>query len=426
VKRAQLRTYLLAFLLLTGPVIAQQPADIEAERKLVEDNIKASEAARLRLDAEMNELRTDRTKLNTTLLDTTRKAQEGEERASILEKRLTTLQNNEATIRRSFDARSDLIAQVLAALQRMGRKPPPAVLVRPDDILEAVRSSLLLGAVVPELRLEVEALSKDLAELSRLRLAVMQDKEQLAKELAQLAQEQQRLGALIKLRQERIATSEGALGQQKERIAQLTLQSRTLKELTERMERDILAAKKAAEEAKKAEEAQKAATRERFAAAALADPARLAPKSPFHQMRGLLPRPVSGALMRSFDEDDGLGGSIKGITIATRPKVVVSSPSDGWIVFAGPFRSFGRLLIINAGGGYYLLMAGMERTSVEVGQFVLAGEPVAVMGEKISPSPVMGAIDRQEPVLYVEFRKDGTSIDPAPWWAKSQSEKVRG
>jgi hypothetical protein len=79
------------------------------------------------------------------------------------------LQSSEAAIRRSLEGRRNLIAEVLAALQRIGRRPPPAVLVRPEDILEAVRASMLLGAVVPGLRQEVEILGTDLAELVRLR-----------------------------------------------------------------------------------------------------------------------------------------------------------------------------------------------------------------------------------------------------------------
>ncbi len=109
----------------------------------------------------------------------------------------------------------------------------------------------------------------------------------------------------------------------------------------------------------------------------------------------------------------------------TRPRGVVSSPADGWVAYAGAFRSYGRLLIINAGDGYYLLLAGMDQINVEVGQFVLAGEPVAVMGDTGS-APSAGAGGRNDPVLYVEFKKDGGSIDPDPWWAKGSSEKVRG
>jgi septal ring factor EnvC (AmiA/AmiB activator) len=216
------------------------------------------------------------------------------------------------------------------------------------------------------------------------------------------------------------------VGSERERTAELARQAGTLKELIERMEREITGAQRAAEQARKAEEAQIRESRERFAQAAFRDPARLAPKMPFSEAKGLLPRPVSGEVSREFGAADGYGGLTRGISIITRPRTAVVSPSDGWVAFAGPFRSYGRLLIINAGGGYYLLLAGMDQINVEVGQFVLAGEPVAMMGQGALVSSAAGAIESNDPVLYVEFRKDGGPIDPGPWWSKSQSEKVRG
>ena len=101
----------------------------------------------------------------------------------------------------------------------------------------------------------------------------------------------------------------------------------------------------------------------------------------------------------------------------------VTAPCDGWVVYAAPYRSYGQLLILNAGGGYHILLAGMERISVDLGQFVLTGEPVAVMG---SGSQIASGPGSGQPVLYIELRKDGTPIDPSPWWAPSDNEKVRG
>ena len=82
-------------------------------------------------------------------------------------------------------------------------------------------------------------------------------------------------------------------------------------------------------------------------------------------------------------------------------------------------------MILNAGGGYHVLIAGMERISVNIGQFVLTGEPVATMGSTSQVASILAATASQ-PVLYVEFRKDGTPIDPGPWWAANEGEKVRG
>ena len=405
---------------------ADEKAKREADLRALEEAMAASAEARRKLDAEIADIRTDRAKLNEALIETAARARGTEDRMRGLEQRLQTLAASESAIRRSLDSRRDVIIEVFAALQRMGRKPPPAVLVRPEDMLEAVRASILLGAVLPELRVETETLATDLAELVRLRTAIVQDQATLAGESSALKAEQERLAALMGARQGRLAEVEKSVGAERERAADLGRQAGTLKELIDRMEKDISAARRAAEEAKKAEEAQIRESRERFAQAAFRDPARLAPKVAFADAKGLLPRPVSGDIARDFGAADGYGGVTRGISIRTRPQSVVVSPSDGWVAFAGPFRSFGRLLIINAGGGYYLLLAGMDQISVEVGQFVLAGEPVATMGQTSSVSPAAGTIESNDPVLYVEFRKDGGSIDPSPWWAKSQSEKVRG
>ena len=135
--------------------------------------------------------------------------------------------------------------------------------------------------------------------------------------------------------------------------------------------------------------------------------------------------PVNGVKIRDFGASDGVGGTQKGLSIAARPGAQITAPCDGWVVYAGAFRSYGQLLILNAGGGYHVLLAGMERISVDLGQFVLTGEPVAVMGGGSQVSAAVATRSKQ-PVLYVEFRKDGTPIDPSPWWATNEGEKVRG
>ncbi|HLM38330.1 MAG TPA: peptidoglycan DD-metalloendopeptidase family protein [Microvirga sp.] len=405
---------------------ADEKAKRESDLKALEEAMAASAAARRRLEAEIDEMKSDRARLNAALIDTAGRVRGTEDRARALEQRLQTLTASEAAIRRSMESRRGVIVEVLAALQRMGRRPPPAVLVRPEDMLEAVRASILLGAVLPELRSEVEVLATDLAELVRLKQAIAADRATLDAELIALTGEQERLTALIAARQARMAEVEKNVGSEQEKAAGLARQAGTLKELIDRMEKEISGARQAADEARKAAAAQEREAKEKFAQAAFRDPARLAPKIPFAEARGLLPRPVSGDTILDFGASDGYGGTTRGISITTRPKAAVVSPADGWVAFAGPFRSYGRLLIINAGGGYYVLLAGMDQISVDVGQFVLAGEPVATMGETPLMALTGSAMEKNTPVLYVEFRKDGGSIDPGPWWAKSQSEKARG
>ncbi|WP_262271429.1 murein hydrolase activator EnvC family protein [Microvirga yunnanensis] len=407
-----------------GP--AEEKAQRDRDLKVLEDAIAANAESRKRLEAEIDDIKADRAKLNAALIETADRVRGTEDRIRGLEQRLQTLGSSEAAIRRSLQSRRGVIIEVFAALQRMGRRPPPAVLVRPEDMLEAVRASIMLGAVLPELRQEAEILAGDLAELVRLKDAITADRATLNGELTALNREQERLAALMDARQSRIAEVERNAGAERQKAEELARRAGTLKELVDRMEAEIAGARRAAEEARKAAEAQERETREKFAQLAFRDPARLAPKIPFSEARGLLPRPVSGETALEFGAADGYGGTTRGISITTRPKASVVSPADGWVSFAGPFRSYGRLLIINAGGGYYVLLAGMDHINVDVGQFVLAGEPVATMGEAPLMSLIGAAIEKNNPVLYVEFRKDGGSIDPGPWWAKSQSEKVRG
>src|SRR5690606_2996461 len=110
--------------------------------------------------------------------------------------------------------------------------------------------------------------------------------------------------------------------------------------------------------------------------------------------------------------------------LATHSSAIVTAPVDGSILYAGPFRSYGQLLILNAGEGYHIVLAGIDRISVSPGQTVLAGEPVGLMGEARTASAVAFGDGSASPELYVEFRKDGKPVDPAPWWAEGLSGRT--
>jgi len=219
---------------------------------------------------------------------------------------------------------------------------------------------------------------------------------------------------LVAERQRKQAETEKALDAERARSMQLARQADNLKELIGRIEQEIASAARAAA----------AARATQATLATLNDPGRLSPAIAFASAQKKLPLPLNGIKIREFGMPDGLGGNEKGLSLASRAGAQVTAPCDGWVVYAGPFRSYGQLLILNAGGGYHVLLAGMERISVDLGQFVLTGEPVAVMGGGPQSAAAVATGSRQ-PVLYIEFRKDGTPVDPSPWWA-SDSEKVRG
>jgi len=419
------------------PQISEQKSSELSGRRLelrgMQDSLEASEAQRRQIEAEIASIRNDRGKIEAALVDMTRSVAATETKIGEAEGRLDALLGSEDAIRRSLTSRRSVIAEVLAALQRMGRKPPPALLVAPEDMLQAIRTSMLLGSVLPEMRAETEALAADLADLLQLRQSIAAERDALSSDAAKLRADRQHLAALIEARQSALSAAEQALGAERDRALDLAKQAATLKDLIARMESEVAAAARGAEAARRADEARKNAqdatspdARRKIALAPFKDPARLAPATAFAETKGLLPLPVAGALQRGFGAPDGFGGAEKGMLVATRAEAIVASPCDGWVAFAGPYRTYGQLLIVNAGQGYYIILAGMDRINVNVGQFILAGEPVAVMGDGSAKTAAAIAIGAAQPILYIEFRKDGAAIDPGPWWAKPELQKVRG
>jgi septal ring factor EnvC (AmiA/AmiB activator) len=400
-------------------ILRAREQELEAARAELKRN--AENEAKLR--TEIEQLGDDRKKLNTALIGTAARIREVEVRLTATEARMQPLEQQERDMRRSLDERRDVIAEILAALQRMGRRPPPALLVSPEDAAKAVRSAIVLGAVVPEMRAHADRLAADLVELQKLRAEIGAERTKLSTDLKALSEEQRRMTLLVDERQKQQADSEKALAERRDQAGSLAKQVDNLRDLVSRLEAGLDNAAKAAR-AVPAPGDQKGLSKP--ALAALSDPGRLSPALAFGSARGALPMPVNGVKIRDFGAPDGIGGSERGISVATRAGAQVTTPCDGWVVYAGPFRSYGQLLILNAGDGYHVVLAGMDRISVDIGQFVLTGEPVAVMGSGLTQVAAASPVGTSQPVLYVEFRKDGSPVDPGPWWAKKESEKVRG
>ncbi|WP_424631566.1 murein hydrolase activator EnvC family protein [Bradyrhizobium sp. SYSU BS000235] len=399
--------------------IKQRTQELEAAR---EQQRQAAEQEQ-KLKADIAAIGQDRAKLNQQLIDVAGRVRDVESQMADTEGRLRPLDARELQIRASLESRRDEIAEVLAALQRAGRRAPPALIVRPEDALQSLRTAMLLGAVVPEMRARATKLASDLGELVSLRKNISEERDRLAADRDKLNSDRTRLAALVQERQKSQADAERDMEAERQRAANLSRQADSLQDLIAKMEQDVKAAAKAAAAAEL--KGTPVALNGKPDLGALKDPGRLSPAIAFASAKGLLPMPVNGTKIRNFGGSDGVGGQEKGISVATRPGAQVTTPCDGWVVYAGPFRSYGQLLILNAGGGYHVLIAGMERISVNIGQFVLTGEPVATMGSTSQVASILAAAPSQ-PVLYVEFRKDGTPIDSGPWWAAKQGEKVRG
>ncbi|MGE5260217.1 MAG: murein hydrolase activator EnvC family protein [Actinomycetota bacterium] len=436
---------LLVGLVCTAPWLAHAQEDLsreEAKKRLneTEQQLESSRAKEQGLTQDIATLAEERAKLNSELIEAGNRVQASEAKLSETEAKLEQLTDQVNVIKSSITERKETIYKMLLAMQRMGRTPPPALVTRRDDALAVVRSAMLLADVFPELKYQADNLSHELEGLVSLEGNIREQRDAEKEERDGLASEQQGLDALLQEKKAKLAQGEAELAQVKQSAAEQAQTVTDLNELIERLDAQIAKVEVAQYDAEVAAER---AFRQREQDQALATPAnesvveikpdstkiafaspdRLKPAMPFEAAKGTLRLPAKGREIKRYGDAESPGGTAKGISLQTRPEARITAPSDGWVVYAGEFRSYGQLLIINAGGGYHVLLAGMSRIDVSLGQFVLAGEPIAVMGSSGAPS--QSGDDNSRPVLYVEFRKDGRPIDPDPWWAEA-SEKVQG
>jgi septal ring factor EnvC (AmiA/AmiB activator) len=437
--------FLLLGLLSTFPLSVAAEDDLsreEAQKKLDETShkLQSSRAQEQGLSQDIAALAEARAKLNTDLIEAGKQVQASEAKLSETEAKLAELTDQVAVIRSSITDRKETIVKMLSAMQRIGRTPPPALVTRRDDALAVVRSAMLLAQVFPELKYQADNLSQELDGMVKLEGGIRDQRDTEKRETERLAAERSRIDKLLEEKKAKLAQSEAELTATRQAAEQQAAEETELNALIARLDERIAKAEVAQYDAEVATEKALRAREQQQALAtpgnekvieikpesttvAFASPARMKPAMPFELTKGTLPLPAQGKRLKRFGDADGVGGTLRGISLQTRGEARIIAPTDGWVVYAGPFRSYGNLLIINAGGGYHVLLAGMGRIDVSLGQFVLAGEPVAVMGAVLQAG--QGNNDNSRPVLYVEFRKDGRPIDPGPWWAEA-SEKVQG
>ncbi|MBZ9717034.1 murein hydrolase activator EnvC [Mesorhizobium sp. AD1-1] len=401
--------------------MAPDPDQSRAEYERVSKEISLSSERLAKLSADIATIKKDHASITAALIQSAMTEQKLGQDIEDIGARLEGLKGQEQKIRASLMARRDVLAEVLGALQRMGLNPPPAILVKPEDALSSVRSAILLGAVVPELRQQTDSLLADLKEQTRITASIEAERARLTAAVGDQTAEKKRLGMLLEAKQKLEADTQTQMAAEKQRSEALAAKAGSLKELIASLEAQADKSRKAADAAKAAE--QKTADGDKTSATAelaslpVPESNQLAAAVPFSALQGQIALPVTGRIKRRFGADDGNGAVMLGDMVATQSGAIVTAPADGNVLYAGPFRSYGQLLILNAGDGYHVVLAGMSRISVATGQSVLAGEPIGAMGEARVASTSVSKNGNATPELYVEFRKDGKPVDPAPWWA---------
>lgn len=304
-------------------------------------------------------------------------------------------------------------AQVLMALQRMARHPPEALIAQPNSPNDLVRSAILLRAAVPAIEQRAASLHAELESLAELRRSLERRRLERDEAGRALERDRQRLVVLLAKREGESAVARAEYERAATRTQALAGEAKDLKDLMERLEAERrqqeIARRQAALERTRLEA-------ERSRSAAKAPPSRALEASleplegdqpPISRARGRLPYPAIGDVVGQFGDPTDTGLSRKGLLLKTRGDAQVVAPYGGQVAYAGIFRGYGLLLIIDHGEGYHTLLTGMARIDAAIGQRVLAGEPVGVMGR---PAP-------EPPILYVELRHDGQPINPLPWLA---------
>ena len=414
----------------------------QIQEQIDQGKIEASE-----LKQKADRLARDVARLQQQLVRSAAEVQDAESEATELEQELAELSAREQTNAADLDRKRAQLSRTLIALERLSLRPPQVAFLSDRTPVDEARAATLMAAATRALDDRARQLQSDLAEVQELREVAAARQEELAASVDRLAQENQHLAALLK---EKAKLQEATLAQseeQKKRTAQLADQAKSLKELLDRLEvaraeeearQQAAEAEAARKEAAKKEAERQAAEREAAeqqaseqqeaaetaavdgqsdAGAQVAAVPRAAPPAmrlqpppadlpAFPKQIGGLIQPARGEIAAKFGQKTDAFGEGKGLVFATRSGAQVVTPFDGQIVFEGPFRSYGQILIIEHRGGYHTVLAGLAHVDVVVGQWLKAGEPVGAM------------IDTAQgrPQLYVELRRSGQPFDPAPWF----------
>jgi septal ring factor EnvC (AmiA/AmiB activator) len=365
--------------------------------------VAAQQAAEARARAAQAEQR----RLSAALITAAARLQDTEAQVADAAQRMDALERERAAAEAKLQQRAADLAPLLPLIERISLYPAETLLAVPAPPEQTVAGVLVLRGLSRELEHEAAMLRAQQDEVARLEAAIAAQAPALARAQAEQAQLAAGLDAQVRqTRQAERAATDAATTEARQAAADAARADSLRGVLAE-----IDAERKAAEARAQADAAR--AERQRRAADATAAKQREAalsvPAGPGLQAaQSQLNAPVAGAIARGFGEQTDAGPAL-GISYAAPPGARVVSPCAGKIVFGAPFRSYGLLLIIDCGGGYHFVLAGLDRLDVSVGLPVQAGEPVGVM-PKWDPGT-----SGKRPALYVELRRDGQPINPAPW-----------
>lgn len=354
------------------------PDSAKSELSRVTSQIKQAEKEHKKLREKAQTVQKEILDVRKKMVAAASSIQEQEESLDRLEQKLAEFEAQQSLMKKRLEVRKAQRMRVLAALQSLAFKPTEALLAQPLAPQDTLRSALLLREAVPQLEYSTEGLRKDLNKVASLTTAIRAQYAQIKTMTQRLDEKRRGMNVLIKKKSQLQTAFASESSRAKTRAENLAKQAGDLKELLAKLEADS-----------------------KRRAAVSKDTG--VPTGAFMAAKGRIPYPVKGNIIKKYGELTEAGVTSRGITIRTRPNAQVISPYDGTVLFAGPFRGYGQLIIIEHGDGYHTLLAGIGRLDTSVGQSLLAGEPVGIM------------VAQSKPTLYIELRKNGQPINPAGW-----------
>jgi septal ring factor EnvC (AmiA/AmiB activator) len=416
---------------LAGIAAGEQLPAGSPQLRQIENQIDAAKQRGKAIESTIDSVVNESNALSERLVSMAARIQAREAKVTAGEEKLSQLDLEERALADQLKRRRKTLGHLLAGLQRLEQDPPPALIVKPDDALAALRGAMLLGAIVPELKAEASAVTRSLNKLTSLRAAIIRERKNLEANIVRLADERSEIEDLLVQKTALEARAREELNITRRRETVLISKAETVRQLMADLEKKRVEEKRTAKEAEmarlaKLEEQQRIVEEKKKLEEERRIAALMRPKLKFSRAKGQLNYPVQGERVSNYGSRNTDGSASEGLSLATRGMAQVTSPVDGKIEFAGEFRSFGNLLIINAGEGYYVLLAGLGEITISAGESIMAGAPVGTMGAKAALGGAGSRPGDSRPVLYVEFRRNDKSIDPRPWWAGNSNSKVRG
>ncbi|MEO0412299.1 MAG: peptidoglycan DD-metalloendopeptidase family protein [Pseudomonadota bacterium] len=400
---------LAALLVCVSAGVRAQEEVTDEDLVSIQDAMESAKSRRAALEKEAKAVSAQIDALTEKMVALAREIQNQESALGRVELELDILEKELEEQRRALEIKRTDLSTTLAAMQKLSRQPSSLVFLRPVSAEETGRSAALLSSVVPVLKEQAALIRSDLVTLKVIKTRLEATQATYKVQLAALSDSRATLEVTQDERKQQRKTLSAQAQAEAERIATLAGEAKTLGGLLQKLR----------EERARLD----AAPRPLPKPASPPSHAFKKPQQLFSESRGEMPLPVRGKVIANYGKPfDGIKS--QGLWVAARPKAQVIAPYDGQVVFADSFRSYGRLLIIEHSEGYHSVIAGLERSDVNVGQYVVSGEPIGVMGSRATkrtvPNNPLGL-----PMLYIELQRNGRSLDPSRWLTASLETSSR-